>query len=100
MRNRSTTVRRRPASAGRSLIARHRKCPLDSPALLHTWSVGFDEHGLLSIRAWLAAPWLFTVAVLGVTGFGGVLLGADWPVGLSAVVTGPAAAGTAVLAGA
>ncbi|HEU5470009.1 MAG TPA: hypothetical protein VFV67_05100 [Actinophytocola sp.] len=57
-----------------------------------------DEHGLLSIRAWLVAPWLFAVAVLGVTGFGGVLLAADWQVTPSAVVAGPAAAGTAVLA--
>ncbi|HET9141183.1 hypothetical protein [Actinophytocola sp.] len=59
----------------------------------------FDEHRLLSIRAWLALPVLFAAAVLGLTGFGGVLLDADWEVALSSWVFGPAAGVTALLAG-
>jgi hypothetical protein len=61
--------------------------------------VPFDEHRLLSIRSWLALPVLFAAAVLGLTGFGGVLLDADWHLALSTWVFGPAAAVTAVLSG-
>jgi hypothetical protein len=48
--------------------------------------------------AWLAVPLVFAAAVLGLTGFGGVLLAAEWRVTLSAALWGPAAAVTAILA--
>ena len=49
---------------------------------------------------WLSAPVLFAAAVLGLTGFGAVLLDADWPTSLSSVVFGPAAGITALLSAA
>jgi hypothetical protein len=52
----------------------------------------------LSLLAWLAVPLLFAAAVLGLTGFGGVLLDAPWRATLSSALFGPAAAVTLVLA--
>lgn len=52
----------------------------------------------LSVLAWLAVPLLFAAAVLGLTGFGGVLLDAPWRATLSSALFGPAAAVTLVLA--
>jgi hypothetical protein len=52
----------------------------------------------LSLLAWLAVPLLFAAAVLGLTGFGGVLLNAPWRATLSSALFGPAAAVTLVLA--
>jgi hypothetical protein len=49
---------------------------------------------------WLSAPALFAAAVLGLTGFGAVLLDADWRASLSTMVFGPAAGITALLSAA
>jgi len=53
----------------------------------------------MSVLTWLATPVLFTAAVLGLIGLGGVLLDADWRVALSSALLGPAAAVTVLLAG-
>ncbi|MBM7776519.1 hypothetical protein JOD54_006723 [Actinokineospora baliensis] len=52
----------------------------------------------LSPVAWLAVPVLFTLAVLGLTALGGLLLGASWTVSLSSGLLGAAAGLTVVLA--
>jgi hypothetical protein len=52
----------------------------------------------MSVLTWLATPVLFTAAVLGLMGFGRVLLDADWRVALSSALFGSAAAVTALLA--
>ncbi|GAA2961157.1 hypothetical protein [Actinokineospora diospyrosa] len=52
----------------------------------------------LSPVAWLAVPVLFTLAVLGLTALGGLLLGASWSVTLSSGLLGAAAGLTVVLA--
>ncbi|MFL6142283.1 MAG: hypothetical protein ACJ72N_10520 [Labedaea sp.] len=51
----------------------------------------------ISLAVWVVVPLLFSAAVLGLTAFGGVLLGADWQVDLSSAVLGPAAAITGLL---
>jgi hypothetical protein len=61
--------------------------------------VSLGERRPLTLLLWLVAPVLFAAAVLGLTGFGGVLLDADWRVSLSAAVFGPAAGVTALLSG-
>ncbi|WP_436491773.1 hypothetical protein [Actinokineospora sp. HUAS TT18] len=53
----------------------------------------------LSVSAWLAAPLLFAVSVLGLTAIGGALLSASWQATLSSALWGAAAAVTAALAG-
>lgn len=60
--------------------------------------MAFGARRPLTIPAWLAVPFLFATAVLGLTGLGGVLLDASWRPTLSAALFGPAAAVTAVLA--
>ena len=60
--------------------------------------MAFADRRPLSLLVWLAAPVLFTAAVLGLTGLGGVLLDADWRVAVSSALFGPAAAITALLA--
>jgi hypothetical protein len=51
----------------------------------------------LSLGVWLTIPVLFAAAVLGVTAFLGVLLGAQWQVTLSPALFGAAAAVTALI---
>ncbi|WP_063935982.1 hypothetical protein [Actinokineospora spheciospongiae] len=53
----------------------------------------------LSVSAWLSAPVLFTAAVLGLTGAGGLVLRATWAVTLSSWLGGAAAAVATALAG-
>lgn len=72
--------------------------PTDSSVDPHTVRVAFGARRPLTLPAWLAVPFLFATAVLGLTGLGGLLLDADWRPTLSAALFGPAAAVTAVLA--
>jgi hypothetical protein len=46
----------------------------------------------LSLTAWLAVPWLYAGAVLGVTAMFGFLLGVGWDALVSTALFGPAAA--------
>ncbi|WNV90166.1 hypothetical protein [Umezawaea sp. Da 62-37] len=47
----------------------------------------------MSLPTWLAVPYLFTIAVIGLTGFTSLLLGSsDWSIGLSTPVFGAATA--------
>ncbi|WP_156758754.1 hypothetical protein [Actinokineospora pegani] len=46
----------------------------------------------LSVSAWLGAPALFAAAVVGLTGAGGLVLRADWPVTLPSWLCGSGAA--------
>ncbi|MGH3878824.1 MAG: hypothetical protein ACRDSK_17470 [Actinophytocola sp.] len=51
----------------------------------------------LSLRAWLAIPFLFATAVLGVVAVLGVLIDAEWQATLSSALCGAAAAVTALV---
>ena len=51
----------------------------------------------LSLRAWLAIPFLFATAVLGLVAVLGVLIDAEWQATLSSALCGAAAAVTALV---
>jgi hypothetical protein len=58
----------------------------------------FDMSGRpLPVRAWLAIPFLFATAVLGLVAVLGMLIDADWQATLSSALCGAAAAVTALV---